>query len=136
MGVIQFDFKAFIALFPAFNLVPQPTLQIYWDIATNFICARPQWCIKLSTQTYFIQLMTAHIAQLSTQIAAGDTPGVVIGATIDKVSVQLQPPPGDDAFRYWLNQTAYGQQLLALLDVKAVGGFYAGGFPVLSAYRR
>lgn len=136
MAVIQFDFDAFVLAFPAFVNVPPPQLQIYWDMATAFISDRPQWCLKLSTQIYYIQLMTAHIAQLAANIAAGDTPGIVTGAAIDKISVTLQPPPETNQWQYWLNLTPYGQMLLALLQVGAVGGFYAGGFPERLAFRR
>ncbi|OWK47571.1 hypothetical protein FRUB_01270 [Fimbriiglobus ruber] len=39
------------------------------------------------------------------------------GATIDKISVTLEPPPAPNAWQYWLQSSPYGQQLLALLQV-------------------
>ena len=69
--------------------------------------------------------MTAHLLALSVMIASGNTPGVMVAATIDKISITLEPPPAPNAWQYWLQTTPYGQQLLALLQVASVGGFYA-----------
>jgi hypothetical protein len=80
--------------------------------------------MKPSQQTLALNLMTAHLVFLSDQVAAGETGGVVTGATIDKVSVTLEPPPSSNNWQYWLNQSPYGKQLLALLQVASVGGMY------------
>jgi hypothetical protein len=135
MAVISFDKEAFITAFPVFKNIPPPDLELYWDFASQFISDTIQACTKLSVQTRYLQLMTAHLLQLNSNIEDGNTPGVVIGATIDKVSVQIQPPPEKNQWQYWLNQTPYGQQLLALLQVQSVGGFYIGGSPERLAFR-
>lgn len=136
MADIQFNLTAFRAAFPLLVNTDPALLQMYWGFASDFISARPQWCVKLSTQTRYLNLMTAHITALADIQATGSDPGIVTGASIDKVSVTLQPPPGTNQWQYWLNQTPYGQQLLALLQVGAVGGFYAGGYPERLAFRR
>jgi len=47
--------------------------------------------------------------------------------SVDKTSVTLVAPPGaDNQFKYWLNQSPYGQALLALLSVQSAGGFMGG----------
>lgn len=137
MAAIEFDLNAFRAAFPAFATTPVPTLNLYWDFATDFITNElPQCGVATKIQTRFINLMAAHLLELSVQIAAGDTPGITTGATVDKVSVTIQPPPERNQWQYWLNQTPYGQQLLALLQVQSAGGFYVGGSPVTAGFRR
>jgi len=125
-----FDYAAFTAMFPAFATTPtESTLQIYWNMAGDYI-----------SNTYFekaalgcgglqlaLNLMTAHIAQLMDQIAAGQDSNVPLSSTIDKISVSVQQVKLDNQWQYWLNSTEYGKQLLALLQVKSVGGFYVPG---------
>lgn len=142
MSTIWFNATSFRALFPAFantTTYPDATLQIYWDTGTSYISDKygycwPRW--PLARQTLALNQMAAHLAYLNTQIAAGKPTGVLQGATIDKITVQLQPPPLTDQWSWWLNQSPYGQQLLALLQTAAVGGFFAGGFPVRDSLRR
>jgi hypothetical protein len=80
--------------------------------------------------------MTAHLTQLSVQIAAGQTSYLIQGSTIDKITVNLTPPPLPNQFRWWLETTVYGQQLMALLQVRSSGGFYYGGLPEPTAIRK
>jgi len=102
-------------------------LQMYWDTATNFIANCNYGWMKGSPRELAINLMVAHLAKLSALIAAGQTPGIVTGSTIDKISVTLEPPLVKNKFDYWLSLTPYGQELLALLGVWSVGGWSAGG---------
>jgi hypothetical protein len=140
---IVFNPTAFRTQFAAFSsqtAFPDDTLQVYWDMATAYVSDQSGGCyiygLKLNQQTLALNLMAAHLAALNAMIAAGDTPGVLTGATIDRISVSLEPPPSDNNWKYWLNQTPYGQQLLALLQAASAGGFYFGGFPVAPAFRR
>jgi hypothetical protein len=129
---INFNDTAFREQFAAFASTTQytpSTLQAYWDTATAYVSNRSGGCytggLSLAQQTLALNLMTAHLVFLANAIATGNTPGVTVGATVDKVSVTLQPPPAPNQWQYWLNQSAYGQQLLALLQVASAGGFYA-----------
>lgn len=140
MTCIQFNYSAFILYYTQFantTAYPQSTLQLYWNRATSFI-SNNTWSGGLTQQQRVeaLNLMTAHIAVLSDLAAAGEDSGVVVGATIDKVNVQLQPPPEGTKWQHWLNQTIYGQQLLALLDLTSAGGFFVGGSPTLYTLRR
>ena len=92
--------------------------------------------MSLAQQTGALSLMTAHLLGISVSANAGQNSGVVISATIDKVTVGLMAPPAGNNWQYWLNQTPYGQQLLALLSAASAGGFYVGGNPVVSNFRR
>lgn len=134
MPAIPFDQNAFRAAYPAFAQTDANTLQIYWNNATiyisDFAC---NW--NVPTQTQYLNLMTAHLAAISCIIASGQTPGMVVGATIDKISVTLNPPPEKTQWQWWLNLTPYGQQLLALMQVKTATGFYVGGSPARVAIR-
>lgn len=78
-----------------------------------------------------VNLMTAHLLFLEDAImnGKGGTPGLVTGASVDKVSVSLTPPPVKSQFAWWLSLSPRGAQLLALLRTRAAGGMYVGGMP-------
>lgn len=138
-----FDAALFRLQFPCFNqpsVYSDATLQMWWNTATLFVSNRDGGCfcsfMGPDHRAFAINLMTAHLVYLSQQIAAGDTPGIVTGATIDKVSVTQLAPPTSNNWQYWLNQSPYGQQLLALLQRAGVGGMIYGGRFEIGAYRR
>ena len=139
----------FRQLFQAFaNVVtwPQATLQMYWNVASDYISTKDSPCNMLNGASLqlALDLMCAHIATLfsndANNVAAGESPGQTSGietsASIGAVSVSTLPPPVKDAWDYWLNQTSYGQQLLALLKIKSVGGFSVGGLPERQNFRK
>jgi hypothetical protein len=143
MATIWFNATAFRALFSAFSdsiAYPDLVLQLYWHTATAYVNNQYGGCyiggFTLAQQTLALNQMTAHLAYLNSLIGAGETPGIVQSSTIDKISVQLTPPPVPNQWQWWLNQSPYGQQLLALLQTSSVGGFYYGGFPVAPSFRR
>lgn len=143
MPTIYYDDAVFRADFPVFAdtcKYPQSTLQMYWNTATCYISDRFGGCycggLKPKQQTLALNLMTAHLLALSGLIASGETPGILTGATIDKITVSIEPPPATNQWQYWLQTTPYGQQLLALLQLVSVGGTYVGGVPELAAFRR
>jgi len=143
VATIQFNSVNFRALFPAFANVttyPDSLLQLIWNNATAYLSNNTAcgWYsgMNCNQQTLALNYMTAHLLAIAGQIAAGDTPGIVTGATIDKISVTIQPPPETTQWQWWLNQTPYGQQLLALLQVAAAGGRFYNRIPVLTAFRR
>ncbi len=125
------QFAAFRALFPAFantTTYPDSTIQNYATTATAYISTGYSRCyggMTAAQRALALNQMTAHLLYLSGLAVAGNTPGVVTGAAVNKVSVAIQPPPEPNQWQYWLNQSPYGQQLLALLQVASVGGFYA-----------
>lgn len=136
MSQVQFDATAFRELFPAFANVttyPDATLQLYWNLATNFISKWPQCNGGMrfrDQQPYAINLMAAHLLQLGTQAAAGQAGGVVVASTVGAVSVSLMAPPAPNQWQFWLNQSPYGATLLALLQAVSVGGWYTtSGIP-------
>lgn len=143
MSVIMLDIAQFRAQFPQFAsiaTISDATIQAQWDAATNYINDQTGGCYfgarSIAQQTQALYLMTAHLCAISLSIASGTVAGVLTGATVDKVSITNAPPPFANQWQYWLQTTPYGQQLLALLQVLAVGGAYYGGRPELAAFRR
>ena len=138
MTSIAFDYPTFIALFPAYsNAVkyPQTTIQAFWNSAINYV-SNTDGCGNLqgSGRQYAINLMTAHLVYISDLIASGTVPYLMESSTIDKITVELTPPPLKNQYQWWLSTSPYGQQLLALLQVNSAGGFYIGGSAPLPAF--
>ena len=140
MGAHTYNYALFRAQFPAFAstlLYPEIVLATYFDIATCYVDANDTCRLSGDCLQYALNLLTAHLVALNAAApATGGTPGIVSSATIDKVSVAFQIPTTTSPFLLWLNKTGFGQQLAALLRVKAVGGFYVGGAPERSSIRR
>lgn len=144
MTTITIDIAAFRVQFPQFADVtafPDLVIQAQFDMATGFVQADTYGCVTVAVRTQMLYLMTAHLLVLGVIIANGGsytgTPGIVLQSKVGDISVGLaQPPYGTSQWRYWLSLTPYGLQLLALLDVQSVGGFYVGGLPERSAFRK
>ncbi len=151
---IAFDVDRFRKEFPAFadeTVWPTETLEIYWGIASDFISTGDCPCNILNNGSlqFAYDLMTAHIATLlavpaggssgggggSSEVPGGGS-GVVTSASIGAVSVSMMQPPAKDMWQFWFAQTPYGQQLLALLQIKGVGGLYVGGLPERLGFRK
>lgn len=143
MTAIVFDPVSFRAQFPAFQCtppIPDSVLQGYFDTATIYINNRSGGCflggLGLAQLQQALYLMTAHLGAISRLISQDQVPGVLISATVDKITVSMEPPPATNQWQYWLQTTPYGQQLFALLQVAGIGGRYIGGNPVVSSFRR
>ncbi len=139
MAEITFNVAQFRMTFSAFADPAKYTdaeLNGCWDQATCMVSTTPSCRLQEKCRTQGLQLLTAHICTLQTQIQDGTNTGVTTSATIDKVSVTLQPPPTTNGWNWWLSTTPYGSQLWALLKVNSVGGFYIGGLPERSAFRK
>lgn len=139
MSNVVFNLTLFRAQFPAFantGTYPDLLLEQYFSSACDYISPADYGYLNGASRLNALNMMVAHLAQLFTILGAGQTPGIVDSATIDKVSVSLVPPPEKDQFQWWLNLTPYGAMLLALLAVKGVGGLYRGGRPELGAFRK
>lgn len=144
MATVYFNAEIFRGMFPQYSncaLYPSASIQVQWDLATNYITNNTAtscyYGMTSAQQVASLNLMTAHLMYLNGLIAAGQPTGLLQSATVDKVSVQLTPPPQVNQWQWWLNQTPYGQQLIGLLQVAAAGGrFFSSGAPVAPAFRR
>jgi hypothetical protein len=124
----QYNDASFRALFPAFSNVttfPVVLLQQNFNTAGLYTQNSPDWLVTIGTNLMLLNLMTAHLTQLGIQIAANQSSGVLTQATIDKISVTYQETVLPNQWQTFLASTEYGKQMLALLQVQSVGGFYA-----------
>ena len=126
-----FDVTAFRALFPAFAdtvKYPDAALQSYFTMATCYVSPWDSCSLTGACLDMVLNLLTAHLATIYGEIAAGDGGvGVLQSATIDKVSITVQLPPTMTAWQVFLARTPYGLQAWAMLQAKAVGGWSVGG---------
>jgi hypothetical protein len=147
MAAPAYDDAKFREKFPYFadtTAWPPAFLESCWDMAAEFISTDDCPCRNLSGSSLqlALDLMAAHIAYLlGSPAATGDDAastagGLITNASIGAVSVGIMAPPAKDSWGYWMNQSPYGQQLLALFSVKAVGGFYVGGLPERQGFRK
>lgn len=135
--IIYFDYAIFQAQFPVYASSPiEAVLQGYWDKATCYISDLDQGILSGGCRRYALNLLTAHYAYISPLIAEGQTLTIMKGASIDKVSITVEPPKSPDALYYWYNTSPYGIELLALLTSKSAGGYYVGGLPETQAFRK
>lgn len=131
------DFRAQFTAFQDTECFPTSVLQMWFGVATDYISANNWGYLRDASRQQALYLMTAHLQYIQDAINAdGDAPGIVTMAKVDKVEVQLKPPPSNTPWSYWLGQSPYGQALLALLSVTSVGGMWIGGRPELAAFRR
>ena len=142
MPCINYNDTVFRSLFPSFSnqqTYPMAVIQLWWNNATSYLSNQYNGCrwgaLTLAQQTIALNYMTAHLLYLNNLAVTGEQSGIVTGASIDKVSVQIEPPPQTNQWQWWLNQSPYGQQLLALLQVATVGGRFINPQPTITAFR-
>lgn len=133
------DIPAFRMLFPVFasdTKYPDALINMFYGVACEYVPPYDVWCgLNGDTLTFALNCLTAHLLQMWKLQSTNQIGKVVTGATIDKVTVSLLAPPVKDGWDFWLNQSPYGQQLLALLSLKSVGGWSIGGAPERAAFR-
>lgn len=141
------NFRALFTVFSNTTQYPEAQISMFWGVATDYISTYDSCFNILNGNSLQLALdsLCAHLLTLFTadqnNVDEGEDPGqpgsIETSASVGSVSVSSLPPPiQDDSWRYWLNQTRYGQQLLALLSVKAVGGFYVGGLAERHGFRK
>jgi len=133
------DIPAFRISFPEFAdtaKYPDSFLSSCWEVATCFIHDNDYGMLVGDCLQRALELLTAHIAKLSTATNSGQSSGLTTNANVGDVSVAVLQPPIKSQFQFWLLQTPYGVELLALLGVKAVGGLYVGGLPERTGFRK
>ena len=138
MAKVTLDLTSFRERFKAFSnttTYPDATIEATWDTAVIYISDVTSGCFPANKLELALQQMTAHLLTISDKLTSSSSAmGTVTASTIDKVSVTLAAPKNNDEWEFWLNQTPYGQQLLALLNTICAGGFYVGGNAPRLAY--
>jgi hypothetical protein len=87
--------------------------------------------ISLKCRTMMIELMAAHLLTVSANSNSNDNGGIagqIVQAHIDNVSVSAAIPKNSNPFQYFLNQSLYGQRLLALIQSKITPMLFGGSF--------
>ncbi len=140
MARLAIDIAAFRAQFP--GQFPDPPLtdanvQIFWDIAICYISDLDEGALAGAGRRKAINYVVAHLVTLNAMAAAGDAPGFLESASIDKITVSIQSFASRTQFAWWMNQTIFGQAAYAMLQAKGAGGGYAAsGSNELGAFRR
>jgi hypothetical protein len=124
----------FFTKFPELATTPDDSVTMFYDVATSYISAEDYGWLNGASRGYALELLTAHMINLS--CLANNGTGVLISASEGSVNAAFMPPPVKSALSYWLNQSHYGQRLLALLSIKAAGGIYSAGSRVTQSIRK
>lgn len=136
------DIPTFRLLFPEFanaTNFPDAYIQVQWGVAVATMGDQDGWALAGTALSTALNYLTAHLMKLNVMASAAGgagITGVVTGATIDKVSVQLAAPPVRSGWQQWLASTPYGTWLWGFLSVKSAGGLYIGGRPERRAFRK
>lgn len=137
MSTLAFDFSAFQAQFPGqFLTATEPEVQVYWDTAICYVSPSTAGSLTAACRRQVLNLLTAHLMTLAALTTAGQQPGFKTSATVDKVTVAVQPHPPTSQYQWFYNQTAYGQQAYAMLYAGGAGGTFFGGFNEIGSFRR
>jgi uncharacterized protein DUF4054 len=138
MGVIvQFNYAQWIARYPGFARVAQPTAQEYFGEATLYLRNDGTGPVRdAGTQSRLLNMLTAHIAALNAPSADGEAAPPLVGrisnATEGSVSVQTQNdyPPGTVQ---WFQQTKYGSAYWAATVAYRSAHYLPNKKPVVGA---
>jgi hypothetical protein len=106
----------------------EPALQNSINRASLFVSRQNSIYFADDNRLLALELMAAHIQTLSLSLGQGNSQGGLVGASsVGSVSVTLIPPPIKRQFDFWMNQTGYGQQYLALMQAHSPAGMFMGG---------
>lgn len=130
-----FPLAKFRLLYPVFDQVSDEVVLATADEALCLTSARGCGCAKPEQYSMWM-LMTAHLLYMAALDAKGQfAPGILSGATIDKITTSFAMPPITTPWQFWLARSPYGQQFQAMLSRCAAMGMYVGGSPERSAFR-
>ncbi len=141
LPIILYDYAYFNALYPEFAVAPynynSTKIETFWDQAIQYISDVNFGVLRDKARKLAINQMTAHLAYINNLASSGEQSGIMTAATVGDVNISLTPPPFKDGFEYWIQSSIYGMQLLALLNLKSVGGIYIASQPAgpIQAFR-
>lgn len=102
-------------------------IQSMLDMAQTYISPQENCLVNSETIKNMIYLMTAHLTQINSSLANGNSVEQISSASVGGVSVSKVVPKNATELDYWLNTTPYGMQLLATLSSLSAIGLYIGG---------
>lgn len=119
--------EEFVEAFPEFAGVAETKITAMLERATCFITVEGNPIFGEKCAVFAYELVVAHLLTLLGKVETKTQTGFVSSSSIGSVSVSLVAPTNKTQLEYWLNQTPYGQQYLALLRAKTPTGMYLGG---------
>ena len=133
MATVEITTSEFRSRFPVFSdetKYSEDTVQAMLNTAVVYISPERNPFVKDCTLRQMIYLLAAHLMVQNNDVSKGNAQGgLVQSASIDGVSVSKALPNSitKTSLSYWLAQSVYGQQLLALMKLQATVGIYVGG---------
>lgn len=131
-GEIVISVEEFKEYFPAFKDYSDSSIEMSINESACYISNKYSGNVSLECRGFMIELMTAHLLALSENsngdVTGGAVAGQVVSAKIEQVTVSVALPKNSNPFQYFLNQTIYGQRLLALIQSKITPIYYGGSF--------
>lgn len=131
MADVEFSYDYFQARYPELGAWATPSqAQGFWDVATMIFSNTSCSQVKDDDQRRtLLNLLTAHLAQLSTPVAGGGT-GPMVGrvSSVSEGSVSLSSDWGGAAEpgEAWYLQTKYGASFWATTRWMRLGRYYPG----------
>ena len=124
MEEIEVTYNDIVTLFPEFSdgeTYSTSTVTLAIETAKAFISPYVTGTVRKNARKLMIELMCAHLLIIgekqSSSGSEGLASGQVIQSKIGDIEVHIKAPENSSQLTYWLNQTQYGQQLLALMSV-------------------
>jgi hypothetical protein len=116
--------------FSAFADMPDNEVANALSEAECYISNKYSGDISFDCRALMIELMAAHLLAVSANSSnpVGGIAGQIVQAHIEQVSVSAAIPKNSNPFQYFLNQSAYGQKLLALIQSKITPMLFGGSF--------
>ena len=140
MTTIALSIPLFRATCPAFSnatAYPDAAITNWWSIAVSYVSDDTYGRMTEGARALCLNYMTAHLMFLNDHILAGKPiQGIVEQAVIDKIHITLKTAPATSQWRWWLNLSPHGAMLVSMLEMQSVGGFFIGGSPEQSAFRK
>jgi hypothetical protein len=125
-----FPVDDFLARFPSFSSKEKVAVIESGNKAMMHITPdQPGMPMRGKYRFYALFLMTAHLLELDDATSSADgtsIAGTPFKATVGSVTIENTKPNSfqSDDWNYWLNQTKYGRELLAYLEVQAPAGIF------------
>jgi hypothetical protein len=108
VAIVAFDIAAFRARYPEFVSVSDQALNDYFSEATIYCNNTDASRVAdVSIRAVFLNMLTAHIADLSKRAQTAPLVGRITEATEGSVSVRAEMAPADGSSA-WFMQTQYG----------------------------
>lgn len=136
MALHSFDLPSFQAAVPPLAATDPTVLASTFGNASIYLNPNDGCLLTGNVLQLALNLLTAHLLQISNTLTSGAVAAPIAGATEGSVAITLVPPPAVSGWQFWLASTPYGQQLWALLSMQGAGGFMIGGSLERRAFRK